>query len=217
MLMMPQALASAVPMPIAGRLFDRIGARPLVLSGILLVAYSSYRLSSMNLVTSEWEIRLTLLMRGGGMGLMMMQVMTVAMNTVPPHLVGRASSLTTVLRQVFASFGTATFATIVQTRQAFHQAMLSQAIVAGAPSVQATVFSLQHYVLQNGASATQARAAAITALSQQVTLGASVRAYDDAFLLASMVMLIGFLPALFLRGTGVRVAPRRPPAAGSGA
>jgi len=61
-----------------------------------------------------------------GMGMMMMPSMTAAMNTVPRHLVGRASSLTNVLRQLFASFGTAVFATVLQMRESFHEAMLSR-------------------------------------------------------------------------------------------
>ena len=39
LLMFPQALASGLMMPISGRLFDRFGPRPLIIAGLLLLAY----------------------------------------------------------------------------------------------------------------------------------------------------------------------------------
>ena len=43
--------------------------------------------------------------RGAAVGLVMMPAMTVAMSTLPGPLIARGSSLTNVLRQLFAAFG----------------------------------------------------------------------------------------------------------------
>ncbi|MCL5025866.1 MAG: DHA2 family efflux MFS transporter permease subunit [Chloroflexi bacterium] len=204
LLTFPQALASGVVMPISGRLFDRIGPRPLVLAGIVIVAYSTWQLSFINLATGDAELRWILIMRGAGMGFMMMPAMTAAMNTVPQHLVARASSLTNVLRQLFGSFGTAIVATILQMRQDFHQSMLAQTVTLDSPAVRSAVAAVQQTLIQHGASPAEAKAGAVLALGQQVAMGGAVRAFDDAFLLSAVVMLFALVPALFLTSTGVR-------------
>ena len=60
------------------------------------------------------------------MGMMMMPVMTVSMDTIPPHQISRASALSNVLRQLFGAFSTGIFATILLQREQFHQAILVQ-------------------------------------------------------------------------------------------
>jgi EmrB/QacA subfamily drug resistance transporter len=203
LLTFPQALGSLVTAPISGKLFDKIGPRPLILSGVLMVSYITWRLSFINLATGDAELRILLVVRGAGMGMMMMPAMTAGMNTVAPPLVARASSLTNVLRQLFGSFGTAAFATILQNRQSFHQSMLSQSLVADSPVVRGAIASMQQYLMQQGASATQVKAVMGSSLSQYVALGASVRAFDDAFLLSALVMIVAVIPGLFLVSTGV--------------
>ncbi|MCL5961739.1 MAG: DHA2 family efflux MFS transporter permease subunit [Chloroflexi bacterium] len=208
LLTFPQAVASGVMMPISGRLFNRVGPRPLVVSGLIVMAYSTWRLAALNLATSDDELRLMLILRGAGMGLLMMPAMTAAMNTVPPHLVARASSLTNVLRQLFGSFGTAIFATLLQTRTNFHSGMLAQTVTPDSFAVQNAMAGIQQALIHQGLPLAQAKAGALMALGQLVAMGAAVRAYDDAFLVAAILSLLGVVPALFLTSTGVRTLQR---------
>ena len=67
----PQALASMVFMQVGGRLFDRVGARPPVLVGLLLVAGSMTLMSRVTGTTTGVELIPALLLMGAGMGLMM--------------------------------------------------------------------------------------------------------------------------------------------------
>jgi DHA2 family multidrug resistance protein len=203
LLTFPQALGSAVTAPISGKLFDRIGPRPLIVTGVLVVAYTTWRLSFLNLATNDTELRLLLTMRGFGMGMMMMPAMTAGMNTVPPPLVARASSLTNVLRQLFGSFGTAAFATFLQNRQSYHFSMLSQSLTTQSPVVRTTATQLQQYLVHQGASTAQAKAAMGTLLTQYVSTGAGVQAFDDAFLLSALVMAFAVVPGMFLVSTGI--------------
>ena len=62
------------------------------------------------------------------MGLVMMPAMTAGLNAVPLPQMSRASAMTNVMRQVFGSFGTAIVVTILQSRQTFHTAILSQTL-----------------------------------------------------------------------------------------
>ncbi len=208
LLMLPQALSSGLVMPISGRLFDRFGPRPLMITGLLLLAYATWKLSFLNLDTSDNEVREILVMRGVAMGLTTMPAMTVAMNSIPPALIARSSSLTNVLRQLFAAFGTAIFATLLQSRQTFHQAMLSQTVTTDRLAVQMTMVGVQRTLLEHGFSAVQAKGMALMALYREVTLSASVTAFQDCFFIAAAICLLALGPAFLLRGTGVVQRPR---------
>lgn len=207
-LLLPQALASTVTMPISGKLMDKLGIRPLVITGLLLMAHATWKLSYLNLDTSSGEITMMLIERGFAMGLTMMPIMTVQMAVIPPQLIARSSSLTNVLRQVFASFGTAIFATLLQSRQTFHQSMVTQMVTPDRLAVQATVAEIQNALVQHGMSAVQAKALAVAALYKQVVMGASVMSFDDCFYIAAIVCVVAVLPTLFLKAN-TRLAPAR--------
>ncbi|CAM4387747.1 EmrB/QacA subfamily drug resistance transporter [Paenibacillus endophyticus] len=106
-ILMPYALCAAIGMPISGRLFDKIGARPLAFSGLTVVSISLYILSSISLDTSLWVIILCISIMGLGMGFSMMPLNTHVLNSAPRALVSRVTPLTTAAQQVVVSFAVA--------------------------------------------------------------------------------------------------------------
>jgi EmrB/QacA subfamily drug resistance transporter len=113
---LPNALVAAMTMPLAGRLFDRVGARPLVSCGLLIVTFSFWLLAGLSADTSAWDLMVPLAIMGGGMGMAMMPLGTHVLNTAPRHLVSRVTSLTGACQNVVASLAVASFATLLQTR-----------------------------------------------------------------------------------------------------
>ncbi len=201
-LMLPQALASLVAMPVSGKLYDRFGPRPVLAVGLLVLGYSTWELSFLNLDTSDGELARILIERGLGMGVVTMPVMTVAMGSIPSHLIAKSSSLTNVLRQVFASFGTAAFATLLSTRQSFHQAMLAQTVTPDRLVIRTTIGDMQRALAEHGMGVLQAKVAATAALYKQVAMDASVMAFDDCFYIAAAICVLAVVPTLMLRGRG---------------
>jgi len=118
--LLPQAIAAAVCMPIGGMLFDRIGARPLVVLGLGIVAGATFLLSQVGVATKGGDLILPLAMNGAGMGLMMMPLNTHLLNAAPRHLVSRVTSLTNALQQVVNSLSIADLATILTSRTIGH-------------------------------------------------------------------------------------------------
>src|SRR5262249_28299978 len=113
---LPNALVAAMTMPIAGRLFDRIGARPPVSVGLLIVLGSFWMLSHLSASTTIMDLLVPLAIMGGGMGLAMMPLGTHVMNSAPRHLISRVTSLLGACQNVVASLAVASFATILQSR-----------------------------------------------------------------------------------------------------
>jgi MFS family permease len=120
LILLPQAIAAAVFMPISGILFDRIGARPLVIAGSALIAVAALLLSGINETTRGTDLILPLALMGAGMGLMMMSLNTQVINAAPRKLVSRVTSLTNALQQVVASLTIAALATILTSRATLH-------------------------------------------------------------------------------------------------
>jgi MFS family permease len=139
-------------------------------------------------------------------------LMTTAMNTLPGPLIAGGSSLTNVLRQLFGAFGTAIFVTMLQTRQTYHQAVLSQTVTPSLPAVHLELAQASHYLLQHGMTLAQAKVAAVLALYQGVALSAAVLSFEDCFLIAAAICLLGVVPALFLSSSGVARRPGGPAA-----
>lgn len=113
MILLPQALASMVVMPIAGYLFDRIGARWLVVIGLGLVSGATYQYAQVDLTTEGRDLLIPLMMAGAGMGMMTMPMNTHLFNMAPRQLVSRVTSLTNSLQQVINSLSVATLVTIL--------------------------------------------------------------------------------------------------------
>lgn len=112
----PQALASAVMMPLGGYLFDKIGVRWLVVIGLSLVSGAIYQYSHVDLSTEGRDLLVPLLMAGAGMGLMMMPLNSHLISKAPRDLVSRVTSLTSAMQQVISSFAVATLVTILSSR-----------------------------------------------------------------------------------------------------
>jgi EmrB/QacA subfamily drug resistance transporter len=119
---LPQAIASAAMMPVAGRLFDRFGARPTVIAGQLLVGAGLWLLSRINATTTGGDMVVPLILWGLGMGLTIMPLNTQVLNAAPPELVSRVTSLSGALFNVIGSLAIAGAATILTTRMAVHTA-----------------------------------------------------------------------------------------------
>ncbi|NOU81981.1 DHA2 family efflux MFS transporter permease subunit [Paenibacillus sp. LMG 31459] len=107
LILLPQALASGIGMPVGGRLFDKIGARPLLFVGLSVISTALFLLSGVTVDTSLPVIMGCLAMMGLGMGLSMMPVNTHVLNSAPREWVGRVTPLTAAAQQVVVSFAVA--------------------------------------------------------------------------------------------------------------
>ncbi len=197
-LLVPQSVGTLIGMPLSGRLYDKIGARIPAVVGLAVVGISTIQLRFMDIDTSNAHLGIILLLRGAGMGFAMMPIMTVGLAAVPLELTSRASALINVSRQIFASFGTAIFATILDGRQKFHFASLSQTVTRNSVTAVSLLSTIQRAFNHLGMTFDQSHQAAILILYRYTQLRAAVLAFQDAFILSAIVLLLGIIPSLFL-------------------
>ncbi len=199
MMLIPQALTVAAVMPISGRLYDRFGPRVLLVPGMSLLAFSTYRFHTLSLDTSNLEIIGNLILRGIGMGLAMMPATTTAMNSVPRHLLPRATALTNALQRIAGSFGTAIMATILTSRQTYQFAVAAQTITPSNLGVQTLLAHARAMPGFDQLSAAAAQRLGLLLIYRTVSLTAAVRAIDDTFFVAAMTCVPAILAALVVR------------------
>lgn len=118
LLILPQALVMGLLTPIAGRLYDRVGPRWLVFTGLLIAAYGSYLLTGISPDVTRGEIVLWTCIRSAGVGLSMMSVMTGGISALPRDLTTSGSAINTVTQRVSAALGLAGLTALASTQQA---------------------------------------------------------------------------------------------------
>jgi predicted MFS family arabinose efflux permease len=181
LLILPQALVMAVLMPISGRLYDKIGPRWLVVSGLLIAAFGSYLLAGINPDMTREEVVLWTCIRAAGVGMAMMSIMTGGLASLSPDLTNSGSAINTVVQRVSAALGLAAL-TAMATAQ---QAQLAQGraeLLEGTNSQAARLHLLQLF-----------------GLYRRTQVSVLADSYANLFLLTGAVTAIAAVGALFLR------------------
>src|SRR5512132_565319 len=181
LLILPQALVMAVLMPISGRLYDKIGPRWLVVSGLLIAAFGSYLLAGINPDMTREEVVLWTCIRAAGVGMAMMSIMTGGLASLSPDLTNSGSAINTVVQRVSAALGLAAL-TAMATAQ---QAQLAQG---RAELLQGTSSQAAHLPLLQ-----------LFGLYRRTQVSVLANSYANLFLLTAAVTAIAAVGALFLR------------------
>src|SRR5262245_3816900 len=110
---LPWTLLIILIAPQAGRLSDKIGPRPLVSVGMVVMAASLFWFSHLGVSESFWALLPGMLLGGVGMSLAMAPVTAAAMSSVRPDKAGVGSAVLNSMRQVGGSLGIAVMGAIV--------------------------------------------------------------------------------------------------------
>jgi len=228
LLLLPQAVTAAVAMPLGGYLTDRFGPRPVVATGMVMLALGGVVLAQIHPDSSNWLVIGALLLRGFAMGFSMMPSMAAAMARVPHHLSSSASSISNSLQRIGSSIGIAVLVTVLaaQFTTAIAQSPCSpsQAVLAAASTPGHTLTTAEFCgslqtefssLIQNGGQpSTTAHVAPVVAhFSQDYAADALSTSFDRTFAFISMLTILGVIPALFLRRPERAVAEPVPHAA----
>jgi EmrB/QacA subfamily drug resistance transporter len=181
--------------PIAGRLSDRIGPRPLMTVGLTLTAVSLFWQGHLAVDTSYAFLAPAFVLMGLGMGLVMSPMSTAAMNAVDQSKAGVASGVLSMSRMVGGTFGVAAMGALIT---ALGRNKLDELL----PSTPAATRA--HLADGLGAGATGGTGATADAVQQ-----AFLYALNDGLRIGAVVALLGALLAWLLIAPGV---PARQPA-----
>jgi EmrB/QacA subfamily drug resistance transporter len=111
---LPSTLMIVLIAPLAGRLTDRIGARPLIVSGLSLVTVALFLQTRITVDTGYGLLLPAFVLMGIGMALTMSPMSTAAMNSVAPQKAGVGSGILSMSRMVGGTFGVAALGALFQ-------------------------------------------------------------------------------------------------------
>jgi EmrB/QacA subfamily drug resistance transporter len=185
--LLPQALVMAVIMPIAGQLYDRVGARWPATIGLLLTGSGILLLSRINPDITRGELIVGMVVMASGLGIGMMPIMTGGLSALPPQVTDIGSAFNTLTQRVSSALGLAIVTALINQNNAQFMADRSALLEAGG-SGNPQILQMQ-----------QQGAAGLLPLWQQTSLEVQTDAYSNAFLTVGCITLAGLFLALMLR------------------
>ena len=198
---LPMTLMVMLIAPIAGKLSSRIGPRPLMVGGMLIMSAGLASLTRLSLDSSYWTVIFpSFICVGAGVSMTMPTTTGVAMGSVDPARAGIASGVVNSARQVGGALGVAVLGSIAATVASAHWADNAPA------ALQGTAARFDPLVIggQAGPIARVAGPDAGVAASQ-----AFVNGVTTAMTVGSLLALTGAVIAFFgLRGFRPVAAPQ---------
>ncbi|MBO0850551.1 MAG: MFS transporter, partial [Pseudonocardia sp.] len=185
--LLPQALVMIVLMPIAGRVYDRVGARWVGVVGMGLAGVGVLMLCRINPDMSRFEFIEALMLRAVGPGLAMMPITTCGVSALPARLAGAGSAYNQLVQRGSAALGLAVLTALASGQQAQIMADRSALLPAADPRVAAMVAK---------------GAAGLVPLQEKLQVQVLSEAYSNVFLVAGLTTMLGMLLAFFLPAKG---------------
>jgi MFS transporter, DHA2 family, multidrug resistance protein len=195
--LMPRALAMMVAIPLAGRLYNYVQPRIMVVLGVALVALSAYEMSRYTLDTSNHSVVAAIILQGFGFALIFVPLTTVALASIPRYRMTDATGLNSLLRQIGGSLGLAAFATLLPHFVQTARTGLVAHLVAGRPEVLQRVGGIQAGLIARGLDPGTATATTRRVLDGMITRQATLLAFERMFILAGIAFLF-VIPIAFL-------------------
>jgi DHA2 family multidrug resistance protein len=192
----PGGIATLLIMPVTGILLSkRVNPKAILFIGLTVTAYSMFMMMKFNLYIDYNSIAWSRIVMGIGMAMVFIPLQTMAFATIPKEEMGNATSIFSLLRNLAGSFGIAFMTTTLAQRAQFHQSRLSERL---------QPFDLRYQMgMQKAMAVLHAKTGAVSSLAangmiyQQFMKEATLRSFNDAFYLSTVIMIC-ILPIVFL-------------------
>jgi len=122
LLMLPGALAMGLLMPVAGRLYDRFGAKWLAITGMIITIAATSGFVQLSDSTSYTYLILMSTIRRMGMALLLMPIQTAGLNQLPSRLHAHGTAISNTVKQVAGAVGTSLLVTVMTDQTKSHLA-----------------------------------------------------------------------------------------------
>lgn len=126
LVLLPASLIMAIIMPIVGKIYHKIGVFWLTLFGLLVMAYSQWKLNLLTLDASSGYILLWMMVRNIGIAFASVTVTNAGMEVISKKMYGHASALNNWTRQFASSLAIGLFTTLYAVRQSYHLNVFSE-------------------------------------------------------------------------------------------
>ncbi|QPM91485.1 MDR family MFS transporter [Pseudooceanicola algae] len=135
LLLLPGGMTMGLLAPFVGRLFDRLGARKLVIPGAILVSAGLWSMTMLGIGSPFALVLVCHMLLSAGLALLFTPLFTSSLGSLPPELYPHGSAVIGTIQQVSGAAGIALFISVMSLR-------IGAALDSGAEMVVATQFGL---------------------------------------------------------------------------
>ncbi|MDB5104950.1 MAG: drug resistance transporter, EmrB/QacA subfamily [Fibrobacteres bacterium] len=197
-LLIPGSLATAVMMPIIGKMLQK-KFPPHIFSGIgfLLFFVSTWMLSHLSAESGTQSFFLPLVVRGVGLGLIFIPLTTMTLIELKGRDIPQGTGLSNMIRQLGGSFGVALMATFIERRTVFHREMLAARVTEFNQAAVDRINAITQAFISRGGGSEASHSRALALVNGIVGKQASLLSYLDTFYVIGFFFL-ACIPLLFL-------------------
>ncbi|KMY31676.1 MFS transporter [Lysinibacillus xylanilyticus] len=120
LLLLPGALVNAFMSPVTGKMYDRFGAKPLFIIGLIFVIPSMWVVTDLTETTAYSFLIIRTIFLRIGLSFITMPLNTASLNALPKTLVTHGTAVNNTLRQIAGAIGSAVVITIFTTQTTNH-------------------------------------------------------------------------------------------------
>ena len=193
----PRGIGSILAMILVGVLLKYVDVRILLACGFVILAYSTFLLSRVNLEISMGSVAVPNLINGFAGGLIFVPLTTMAMGRLRKEQIGNAAGIYNLMRNIGGSVGIAVVTTCLVRGAQTHQNYLAANLAPQTPSAIAALQGLEARFRMAGASQATAHQESLGALYRSIQQQASVLAYADNFRLMAFLAVVCIVPVVF--------------------
>lgn len=208
MLLLPGALMSAVAMPFASRLAQKLDPRLLLVTGggVLVIALV-WLSSSMSPTAGADTLFYPLLVRSFGTVLMFLPLQLAALGPIPKEDISAAAGVFSLMRTLGGSMGIALLTLLLDKRVVLHHARLVEHLSSIDDAAIARVNAYANRFLAAGDTSDLAHRKGLAMLEGVVSRQAYVMAFSDTFVATGVVVLVSLALVALLGKSTASVVP----------
>ncbi|MBK5434380.1 DHA2 family efflux MFS transporter permease subunit [Bacillus sp. TH25] len=198
LLLLPGSLIMGIMGPVAGKLFDKYGIRPLAIVGLAITTFATYKFTTLSMDTPYSVIMTDYIIRSIGMSFIMMPIMTAGMNALPMKLISHGTATQNTSRQVAGSIGTAILITLMTQQTTAYVADYGNMLTTSNPILVDKVHGMGQSLAALAGSAQAGDAMSTQLLFGQISKLSAINGINDAFLIATILAGIAWVLSFFL-------------------
>lgn len=192
LLLIPSSIMTGIMMPFIGKMIQSgVPQKYMVALGLcIFFGFSFFMFSLITNDTGAEHMFWPLIVRGVGLGLLFVPIMTLSLSTLSGKAIGEGAAFTGMSRQLGGSFGIALITTFISRDTQHHRVDLISHLDPSKFEVQQRIAALQATFEGKGFSPNEALSKAYQLIEGTVMKQATVLSYMDVFLYLGVMFLI---------------------------
>ncbi|MEE8351182.1 MAG: DHA2 family efflux MFS transporter permease subunit [Rhodospirillales bacterium] len=201
LVLMPAGLLLVLMIPFSGRLADRVPEQYPIMVGVSVFALAAFLFAGSDTNTPFFMMALFAIGSRLGLGLVMPNMGSVAMKSIPMDQLNQAAGAYNFTRQLGGAFGVNAVVVVIERRTAFHADAMATTQTSANSFSSELMEKVERLLSESGVPEALHQSGALEYLQTVIQAQAWTIGFQESFLVISMVFVAALVPAWLLRST----------------